>query len=80
MYSIFFSSAAQKDAIKIQRSNLASKCQKLIDIIAKDPFQTNPKYKKFTIKTESLAEAFKKRMIGNLKGSEYILSETFKRK
>ena len=38
------------------------------------------KYKKFTIKTESLAEAFKKRMIGNLKGSEYILSETFKRK
>ena len=43
----------------------------------------NPKYKKFTIKTiktESLAEAFKKRIIGNLKGSEYILSETFKRK
>ena len=40
----------------------------------------NPKYKKFTIKTESLAESFKKRMIGNLKGSEYILSETFKRK
>ena len=32
------------------------------------------------ITTESLAEAFKKRMIGNLKGSEYILSETFKRK
>jgi hypothetical protein len=41
---------------------------------------TNVKYKKFTIKTESLAESFKKRMIGNLKGSEYILSETFKRK
>ena len=38
------------------------------------------KYTKFTIKTESLAEAFKKRMIGNFKGSEYILSETFKRK
>jgi hypothetical protein len=40
----------------------------------------NPKYKKFTIKTESVKESFKKRMIGNLKGSEYILSETFKRK
>jgi hypothetical protein len=43
----------------------------------------NPEYKKFTIKTiktESLAESFKKRMIGNFKGSEYILSETFKRK
>ena len=38
------------------------------------------KYKNFTIKTESLSESFKKRMIGNLKGSEYILSETFKRK
>jgi len=41
-------------------------------------------YSKFTIKSKnnskSLAEAFKKRMIGNLKGSEYILSETFKRK
>jgi len=32
------------------------------------------------IKAASIAEAFKKRMIGNLKGSEYILSETFKRK
>jgi Txe/YoeB family toxin of toxin-antitoxin system len=46
MYSIFFSSAAQKDAIKIQKSNLATKCQKLIDIIAQDPFQNNPRYEK----------------------------------
>jgi hypothetical protein len=30
--------------------------------------------------TESIAEAFKQRMIGNFKGSEYILLETFKRK
>jgi len=41
-------------------------------------------YSKFTIKSKnnskSLEESFKKRMIGNLKGSEYILSETFKRK
>ena len=41
----------------------------------------NVKYKKFTVKSkDNLAEVFKKRMIGNLKGSEYILSETFKRK
>ena len=46
MYSIFFSSAAQKDAIKIQKSNLTTKCQKLIDIIAQDPFQNNPRYEK----------------------------------
>ena len=38
-------------------------------------------YTKFTVKSkDNLAESFKKRMIGNLKGSEYILSETFKRK
>ena len=46
MYSIFFSSAAQIDAIKIQKPNLFTKCQKLIDIIAQDPFQNNPGYKK----------------------------------
>lgn len=46
MYSIFFSSAAQIEAIKIQKSNLATKCQKLIDIIAQDPFQNNPRYEK----------------------------------
>jgi len=38
------------------------------------------KYTKFTVKSKSVKESFKKRMIGNLKGSEYILSETFKRK
>jgi len=41
-------------------------------------------YSKFTIKSKnnskSLEESFNKRMLGNLKGSEYILSETFKRK
>ena len=38
------------------------------------------KYKNFTIKTESLAKAFNKRMLGNLHGHEYILREAFKRK
>ena len=37
------------------------------------------KYKKFTIKTESLAEALNSRILNNLRGSEYILSETFKK-
>jgi hypothetical protein len=39
-----------------------------------------PEYKNFTIKTESLAKAFNKRMLGNLHGHEYILREAFKRK
>ena len=38
------------------------------------------KYKNFTIKTESLAKAFNKIMLGNLHGHEYILREAFKRK
>ena len=37
------------------------------------------KYKNFTIKTESLAKAFNKRMLGNLHGHEYILREAFRK-
>jgi len=39
----------------------------------------NPKYKKFTIKTESVKESLNSRILNNLRGSEYILSETFKK-
>ena len=60
-------------------SDKATKLNSTSDVDKVDS-KGKPKYKKFTIKTESLAEAFKKRMIGNFKGSEYILSETFKRK
>jgi hypothetical protein len=60
-------------------SDKATKLNSTSDVDKVDS-KGKPKYKKFTIKTESLAESFKKRMIGNLKGSEYILSETFKRK
>jgi hypothetical protein len=59
-------------------SDKATKLNSTSDVDKVDS-KGKPKYKKFTIKTESLAESFKKRMIGNLKGSEYILSETFKR-
>ena len=38
-----------------------------------------PKYKKFTIKTESVKESLNSRVLNNLRGSEYILSETFKK-
>ena len=72
------SSLTKKDC-SVYGHDLSGKATKLNSTSDVD----NPKYKKFTIKTiktESLAEAFKKRMIGNLKGSEYILSETFKRK
>ena len=38
------------------------------------------KYTKFTVKSKSVKESLNQRVLNNLKGSEYILSETFKRK
>ena len=38
------------------------------------------KYTKFTVKSKSVKESLNSRILNNLRGSEYILSETFKRK
>ena len=37
---------AQKDAKKIASSNLKSQTQKLLEVLAKNPFQTPPPYEK----------------------------------
>jgi toxin YoeB len=42
MYKLIYSTSAQKDAKKIAGSNLKIKCQKLLDIIAKNPHQNPP--------------------------------------
>ena len=46
MYKLLFSKSAQKDAEKIKRSNLAEKCQSLLEVIALDPFSLVPPYEK----------------------------------
>jgi toxin YoeB len=45
-YRIMFSKAAQKDAEKIKRSNLSTKCKILIEILKKDPFTSAPPFEK----------------------------------
>ncbi len=46
MYKILFSKDALKDAAKLKQSNLAAKCQKLIEVVEQDPFATLPPYEK----------------------------------
>ena len=46
MYKLYFSKYAQKDAVKIKKSNLDKKCQELLKLIALDPFTLVPPYEK----------------------------------
>jgi len=46
MYSLIYTKVAQKDAIKLKKSGLKNKAQKLLDIIAANPWQTPPPYEK----------------------------------
>jgi Txe/YoeB family toxin of toxin-antitoxin system len=45
-WSIVYTKQAQKDAKKIASSNLKSQAQRLLDLIAKNPFQNPPPYEK----------------------------------
>ena len=44
MYKIFYSTQAQKDAKKANRSELKDKIQSLLEIIKEDPFKYPPSY------------------------------------
>lgn len=46
MFKIIYSPSANKDAKKISESSLKDKCQKLLNIIEKDPYQNPPPYEK----------------------------------
>jgi toxin YoeB len=45
-WSIVYTKQAQKDAKKLASSNLKPQAQRLLDIIAKNPFQNPPPYEK----------------------------------
>ena len=45
-YKVIFSKLAVKDAKKIKNSGLHHKCQKLIELLAEDPFATMPPFEK----------------------------------
>jgi toxin YoeB len=44
MHEIVFSRQANKDAQKLAKSYLKKSAQSLLELIAKDPFQTPPRY------------------------------------
>ena len=46
MYKLYFTKQAQKDAKKLAAAGLKSKAQQLLEIIAKNPYQTPPPYEK----------------------------------
>ena len=58
-WSIVYSKQAQKDAKKIASSNLKAQAQRLLDIIAKNPFQNPPPYEKLM---GDLAGAYSRRI------------------
>ena len=58
-WSVVFTKQAQKDARKIASSNLRPQAQRLLDILATEPFQNPPPYEKFV---GDLAGAFSRRI------------------
>ena len=58
-WAIVYTKQAQKDARKIASSNLKSQAQRLLDIIAKNPFQNRPHYEKLV---GDLAGAYSRRI------------------
>jgi Txe/YoeB family toxin of toxin-antitoxin system len=45
-WSLLFTKQAQKDAKKIEQVGLRKKVQRLLDILAENPFQNSPPYEK----------------------------------
>ena len=58
-WAVVFTKQAQKDARKIASSNLKPQTQRLLDILAKNPFQNPPPYEKLV---GDLAGAFSRRI------------------
>ena len=58
-WAIVFTKQAQKDAKKIASSNLKPQTQRLLDILAENPFHTPPPYEKLV---GDLAGAYSRRI------------------
>lgn len=58
-WSVVYTKQAQKDAKKLASSNLRPQAQRLLDLIAKNPFQTPPPYEKLI---GDLAGAYSRRI------------------
>lgn len=58
-WSVVYTRQAQKDARKITSSNLKAQAQRLLDLIARNPFQNPPPYEKLV---GDLAGAYSRRI------------------
>ena len=58
-WSVVYTRQARKDAVKIASSNLKAQAQRLLDIIARNPFQNPPPYEKLM---GDLAGAYSRRI------------------
>ena len=58
-WSVVYTKQAQKDAGKIASSNLKTQAHRLLDLIAKNPFQNPPPYEKLV---GDLAGAYSRRI------------------
>lgn len=58
-WSVVFTKQAQKDARKIASSNLQPQAQRILDILAENPFQNPPPYEKLI---GDLAGAYSRRI------------------
>jgi Txe/YoeB family toxin of toxin-antitoxin system len=58
-WSVVYTRQAQKDARKIASLNLKSQAQRLLDLIARNPFQNPPPYEKLV---GDLAGAYSRRI------------------
>lgn len=58
-WKLLYTKHAQQDAKKLAKSNLKSKAQGLLELLAEDPFQSPPPYEKLT---GDLSGAFSRRI------------------
>lgn len=59
MWTLLFTKQAQKDAKNISRSGLKPKAESLLNLLARNPFQTPPPYEKLV---GDLAGAYSRRI------------------
>ena len=48
MYKLYYTSQEKKDAKKLKKSGLKDQTVQLLDIIAKDPYESLPQYEKLS--------------------------------
>lgn len=59
MWTVVFTKAAQKDAVKLRQAGLKEKTETLLDLLVQDPFTSPPRFEKLV---GNLAGAYSRRI------------------